>query len=641
MAFVVSAGQLATVDKPPLPAPYALALSDTVVQDYATIWRTQPQVRTVVSFLARNIAQLGLHVFRRISDVDRERLTDHPLARMLATPNPTTTRYRMFDALVQDLGIYDRAFWLKVKTTGASPAAVVRLDPRKVTLLGDNPFQADGYRYRGAKGRRDFPADQIVHFHGYSPEDHRDGYSPVETLRRILAEEYQAAVWREQLWRNGARVSGYLKRPVEAPQWSKDARARFRRQWQAQYTGDGPQVGGTPILEDGMEFTPAAVTPEQAQYLEARKLTREEVAAAYHIPLPMVQILDHATFSNIREQHKQLYQDCLGPWLQMIAEELQLQLVPEFADTGRVYVEFNMHEKLRGSFEEQATQLQMAIGGPFMTRNEGRARLNLPQIDGGDDLIVPLNVLTGGQASPQDSAPPPKRQRVRRVKARAPKTYLSRAEKRLTRFFERQGRAVAGRLGAEKARRKADPPQIDDVFDDERWNTELAAEMYLLNLEVATATAHSTLQALGLDPDDYDEERTLAFLSANAERVAGGVNGATRNAVEDALGDDDPLAAIKHLFEVYATARAAQVALSQVTSMSGFGTTEAARQRSPHATKTWRVRSSNPRPSHARMDGETVLLDQRFSNRAMWPGDSDLDDDERAGCTCDIEVEVP
>src|SRR5690554_6984432 len=59
---------------------------------------------------------------------------------------------------------------------------------------------------------------------------------------------------------------------------------------------------------------PSFPTRRSSDLIEARKLTREEVAAAYYIPPPLVGILDHATFSNIREQHKQLYQDTLGPW---------------------------------------------------------------------------------------------------------------------------------------------------------------------------------------------------------------------------------------------------------------------------------------------------------------------------------------
>ena len=68
----------------------------------------------------------------------------------------------------------------------------------------------------------------------------------------------------------------------------------------------------TPVLEDGMTLKPMGFNAKESE-LGARKLSREEVAAEYHVPLPMVGILDHATFSNIREQHKQLSQNCLGP----------------------------------------------------------------------------------------------------------------------------------------------------------------------------------------------------------------------------------------------------------------------------------------------------------------------------------------
>lgn len=406
MAFVVSSGQIAQIERSVQPASMSMHWTGGYTLAYETIWRTQPHVRTCVSFLARNIAQLGLHTFRRISDVDRERLTGHPLVQLLDRPMPRTGRYQLIDATVNDLGIYDNAYWLKLRQTrqSTSPRGLLRVPPKMVEPLGDSWVEPEGYRIRGNRGYRDVPADQVVHFHGYHPTSLTAGVSPIEAIRQILAEHFSAERYRDQLWRNGARMSGYIKRPQGA-QWSSGAKDRFKASWQAQYAGEGPQAGGTPILEDGMEFMQASFSPEQAQYVETRKLTREEVAAAYHIPLPMVGILDHATFSNITEQHKQLYQDTLGPWLAQIAEAISVQLLPDFDDLDGVYVEFNMAEKLRGSFEEQAKALQTLIGAPVMTRNEGRARLNLPQVDGGDELITPLNVVEGGQASATDSAP--------------------------------------------------------------------------------------------------------------------------------------------------------------------------------------------------------------------------------------------
>lgn len=630
MVFVVSAGQMASIDRAIAPAPTRLLVADGVAQTYAQIFRSQPNVRTVVSFLARNIAQLGLHVFKRVSDVDRERLSDHPLAALIGKPNARTTRYRLIDSLVSDLGIYDQAYWLKVRDDG-QPSGVLRIPPEMVSPLGDSWIAPDGFRVKGSRGYRDFPASQIVHFRGYNPDDARGGLSPIETLRRILAEEYEAGRYREKLWRNGARFSGYLKRPATSGEWSSTARERFRAGWQSQYAGGGADVGGTPILEDGMEFVPAAVTPDQAQYIEARKLTREEVAAAYHIPLPMVGILDHATFSNITEQHKQLYQDTLGPWLVMIEEEIELQLLPDLDSSPGVYVEFNLAEKLKGSFDEQAQQLQSAVGAPWLTRNEARARMNLPQIDGGDDLVVPLNVLIGGQASATDSAPKhtggvrtKAQQDPRPFEIRYP-TLVDQNERELAKFFRHQGAVVLSLLGAKSV------PTVEQVFDDVRWDKALSNVLLALATSAADLIGAEAAASFG---GEWDSEVAFAWLNANAAAVARNVNLTTQRDLAAALVDDDPLKAARDLFGKMTQARSKQLAQSRVAQVGNFATTEAASQTGLRR-KTWTVTSKNPRPSHARLNGQTVGIKEKFSIGGRWPHDHEIGDvDEIAGCTC-------
>jgi len=376
-------------------------LSNTVALEYGEIWRTQDSVRTVVTFLARNIAQLGLPLYKRKDDTDRERLTDHKLAALLRKPNPWTTGYRFRNALVHDFAIYDTAYWLKTKVDGAT-VGLVRLPPKMVTPEGDNWLYPESFEFRGQKGTKSFPADQVVYFRGYNV-DEDTGCSPIEALRRTLKEAWTGSEMREQIMRNGARTSGYIERPPknESGDWSSEAKKTFKKQWREQYTGDGPEAGGTPILEDGMTFKEASQNAKELQYIEGRKLTREEVAAAYFIPPPMVGILDHATFSNITEQRKMLYTDALGPWLTMIQDEIALQLIPDFeSKPERFYVEFNLREKLSGDFVSRQDAITKAVGGPTLTVNEARAMDNRPPIEGGDQLIRPLNVTQNGDQDP-------------------------------------------------------------------------------------------------------------------------------------------------------------------------------------------------------------------------------------------------
>jgi phage portal protein BeeE len=213
--------------------------------DYAAIYRTQPNVRTVVEFLARNIAQLGIHTFKRVSDTDRARLMDHGLAQTLKRPNPWTTRYRLIEAMISDRAIYDRAYWLKVKLPEQS-LSLLRVPPHLVREHG-NYLMPKGYKIELGDGKTlDVKPEQIVHFRGYNPSNNVTAIAPLETLRRVLAEGDAASTYREKFWQNAARMGGV--QPTQAIGESKRAAASsrsFRRCTRARRTVARPPSSRT------------------------------------------------------------------------------------------------------------------------------------------------------------------------------------------------------------------------------------------------------------------------------------------------------------------------------------------------------------------------------------------------------------
>jgi HK97 family phage portal protein len=618
----------------------SMALFADYTADYASIYRTQPNVRTTVDFIARNVAQLGLHLYRRVSDNDRERLADHPLAELIRRPNDRTTRYRMISSTLVDLGVYFNAYWLKVRTRAG--IQLLRVPPWAVHVRGR--LLPTGYVVHfGARtlltaealgDGLELDPSEVVHFRGDNVDSETVGLSPLETLRRVLAEEAASGDYREGLWKHGARVSGLIKRPAEAPEMSTAAQERFLAQWEMMTAGS-TNSGKTAILDEGMSFEKMSFTAEEAQYLESRKLTREEVARAYHVPLPMVGILDHATFSNIKEQHKQLYQDCLGPWLVMLEEDLELQLLPEFGDPNALYLEFNIAEKMKGSFEEQASAISTTVGRPILTANEGRALLNRNALDGdADQLVTPLNVMVGGQASPRDSAPKAlgsgtkADDDVDATHIRTRDRHVEKWAQVLEAFFGRQDRVISSKLGG-----KADAT-VDDVFDGERWDRELTGELTALN--VATATVFAQKVADELDLEDLDTGPQLtAWLTENARIAAEGINATTRDQLVAALDEDDWRTAVAGLFEIARKSRAPQIAQTKVTTAANFGAGTAAEQGGAK-TKTWRVNSGNPRSQHRALSGSTVAIGKLFSNGMKWPGDYRGGADNNAHCQCSV-----
>ena len=602
----------------------------------AQMWATQPHLRTVVSFLARNIAQLGLHSFVRVGE-DRQRDRESVFARTMRRPNADQTAYDLIFALVGDLALYDRAYWLTVPDAD-SPSGWTfrRLPPTWVTPILRDVFGAKAYAVLSPDGESvEVSADQILAFAGYHPANPRKGSPTVEALKGTLEEQLEASKYRGQVWKRGGRVSAVLQRPVGAPGWSDDARERFRDDWYSKYTGSGSKVGGTPILEDGMTLNRIDFTAQEQQFVEAAKLSFSTVASAFHVNPTMVGVLDNANFSNVREFRRMLYGDTLGPTLAQIEDRVNTFLLPRLGmDNAKNYAEFNIAEKLQGSFEEQAAVMSTLVGAPIMSRDEGRAKFNLPAMGGqAAELVTPLNVLVGGQASPRDSGTQndtPKAAVAPATKAALPASKGAVSEAQRTKvaqvlgsFFERQGKAVLSRIGSGS-----------DWWDENRWNDELTEDLLKVSHTLAATLGAKEAARLGFD-GGYDPDMTVNFLKTVAASRAAGINTTTKAQVADAIADPDKDPA--HVFDVAKSDRSLATAAAVATFVAGFASVEAAKQvaavNDVEPKKTW-VTGANPRPEHAAMDGETVPIDEPFSDGNDWPGGL-------PGCNCSVDISIP
>jgi HK97 family phage portal protein len=393
-------------------------LTQTVLnRPVETLWREQPHLRTVVGFIARNIASLGLHVYERDDDNGRNRVRDTPLANLLYAPNGEQTAYELIYGTVASMCLYDQAYWYVAPDEEAPNGWVIRQIPNKwiIAQVGGTAFSVGAYRIAlpsNPPGKFiQIPANQMVVFRGWNPLDMKSGTSPVHALKAVLAEQIHAAVFRDQMWQRGGRVGSYLTRPADAPQWSDAARARFVENWQSSYAGDqGPKAGGTPLLEEGMRLESNRFSAKDEQFIEAAKLSLETCCQVFYVNPTMIGMLDNANYSNVREFRRMLYGDNLGPIIEQFQQRINRSLVPQLVRgeaVARTYVEFNLASKLNGSFEEQAELLSKSIGAPWMTVNEGRSKQNMSHLPGGDELIRPLNVTQNGDQNPVPAEPAP------------------------------------------------------------------------------------------------------------------------------------------------------------------------------------------------------------------------------------------
>ncbi|MFJ4174000.1 phage portal protein [Microbacterium sp. NPDC089696] len=418
-----------------------------------TLWAAQPHLRTVVDFLARQMMQLSLHLYERNADGDVDRVREGPVAEILRRANDEQTFSELIEQLVTEWAVRDDAFVFVMADKS------LRVFPTSWVEVKGKYFGSKKYTVTTPEGGTlKFDSRDVIRFKGCTPGNPLRGTSRVETLRLVLEEQFASLIYRKQTWKKGGRFGGFLTRPKDAPRWDDDGRKRFWRMWDA-FTGNrGAKAGGTPLLEDGMEWKPAGFSPRENEWAEATQLSLGTVAQVYHVNPTMIGQLDNANFSNVREFRRMLYTDTLGPLITRIEERLTAFLLPLLGAPAGQYLEFNVEAKLRGSFEEQAKVLSAAVGGPWMLRSEARKKFNLPMIEGADELIVPLNVVLGGQASPVDGGAASGQKGIE---------SLSSVQGVVDRFRTRQAEVISAKRGA------GDP----HWWDRTRWVKELRRDL--------------------------------------------------------------------------------------------------------------------------------------------------------------------
>lgn len=644
------------------------------------LYRTQGNLRAVVSYIADNIADLPLKVYRRESDTNRPRVTDSVTALLLKRPNEDTTTYEFVRALVSTLCLYDRAFVLLAQDRKAPSGWQLRLIPDNyVAEVKGDSWSPEAIVLRTRSVTLTVPASDFIYFHGWSPTTTRVGCSPVDSLRQTLLEQIEAGRYRSQIWKRGGRVGMYITRPKDVAPWDAQTSQKWATQFRDAFTGDaGRQSGGVPVLEDGMDIKTIQLNAREAQWAEAVQLSRSEVAAAYHINPALIWHDQAQTYASAKDNARSLYAEALGPWLTMIAQRLNQFLLPAIGADELEYVEFDIRRKLEGSFEERASVLQSSVGAPWMTRNEARAMNNLPAIDGGDELIVPLNVLagdTGGDPSGYRAAEPDlnafpvcdhwqecdswehtvkeiddgglaERLQPELAEASAEEIEVKGKPSEETekafqdvyaKFFERQSRSILSKLPKKDA-------TAEEWYDMARWCAELADDLEPLVQKETEAKAREIFRKLGLDPDLYSVPLTAKFLRKMCESRAEAANEDMYQALLTNIQSEEPNP--RAVYETEGLTLSERCGRAIAAAALGFAMTEAVQQgfnngASPRlVTKTWRVNSANPRSSHAAMDGETVEWDRPFSNGADWPQDPDLPAAEAVNCLCTVDVRV-
>lgn len=655
---------------------------------YAAIYNSQPNIAAVIDKKAALAARLTpLSVMDLTDPKHPVPDTDSDYAKLMQEPCNFLDTYAFWTWYYTTRAIYGEVFLLKVRPGGVGVGGpgdgIVTLAPMHPTRtwikrVGRGP-EGKGEIIAGklyppgeevftftlgvaADGLVIVPRSEVIVERLYNPLTLMRGQSKLHALARTIQNEDAIRRSVTSTWQRGAMPTVVVTQEG-TPQ--RGAAERLRAKIEEAHAGPS-KAGGTLILPTGMTAQAFAFDPQKMQLIESLKFTREEAVSRLDMPPTAIHIMDNATFTNITEQLRSVYRDVMIPEFEALESVLDFDLRPEFFPKPDHRAKFDLNEVLRGDFESRVTAAVSLITNNIGTRNEARELVGLPASDEkgsdefyGNQALVPMTgdtplaavrttVSEAANPTPTDSAglsesdaspkAQPPEQVVRGIMGRVGRALKANDRVALRQRLEQEHMdALNTILDKQRAYVKSRGTKAQGSIDLGSWDG--AVSDTLNPVITATAQAGGAIVAKKVNKK-YDVSSMKNYIATTSDNTAQHMNEANQAELQAQLEDWDPEEgswddAVDNFYDTNAQSRASLLITSLVTTFLAKAGLEAATTHGM-TEKTWDYvpGAKGSRADHAAMNGETVGLQEAFSNGLQIAGDPNGSADQNAGCQC-------
>ena len=320
-----------------------------------------------VRVIAETIATLPLFVYK-IKNGNRIRAYEHSLYGLLHNaPNEECTSVSFIESLITHILLQGNGFVEVVRDNFNAVRGLYLLDVSKMRV------------YRDDLGYIAYSKRQVMHIAGLGWNG-VVGYSPISMMRKQIATGLYQDNFALDFFSKGVKKTPILTHPEHL---SKEAKENMKKSfWNA-------WNNGIVVLEEGLKAEFATMNLSDAQFLESRRFSVEEICRVFRVPPHLIGDLSRSTNNNIEHQSIEFVTHTIRPWCVRIEKALNGHLLNSY-EKKKYLIEFNLDGLLRGDTltRQQANQIRFNNG--ILTRNEWRKQDNLNEVEDkyGDEYFV-------------------------------------------------------------------------------------------------------------------------------------------------------------------------------------------------------------------------------------------------------------
>lgn len=359
---------------------------------------------------ARTLAQCGISVMSKNDDgalVDavsnpdvgtRDKVKAKQVLNLLNNPNNFQSNYEFWYqwCMWQDISGESFTLWWRKdqKDSLQTPIEMYMLDSTLITVVL-TPTRYPSYRLStpsyGFSKDQPLEAHQVMHIKEAAWQG-SSGFNKGILATELVALDQDIDVYANFVMQNGAKPSGIFSTSQVIPDAKyKEIASRLKETWNAM-TGsrstDPSKAGQGMLLDQGMTYTPVdMLTLQDAQTAQLKIQTMKRICGLFGVPPAMLGI-DDQKYNNTQTMLDEFHKTTMYPMIINIEQKLKQHLLRGHPN---LFIRFDTKDFLKGAPLDQMNFVSAGVKSGIMTPNEAREYMNMPRIEGADELIASDN----------------------------------------------------------------------------------------------------------------------------------------------------------------------------------------------------------------------------------------------------------
>ena len=619
---------------------------ETVTRPYEQISNVYKAIKAITD----NVPQADLKFYDKSG---KREITSDPIIDLFNNPNPLMTESEFVQAWIGFLALYGEANIIKNisigQLTGARklPAELWIFNPANFQEILDKG-QLVGWRYNLASGfnKTIFSPDEVIHTRDFNPYHLLRGVAPTKPIQTVIDIDWQSLIFNKKFFDNDA-TPGMMLSTDETLNTEQIDRLT---EWLEKRHKGVSKAFRLAVLEGGLKPVTVVPTHRDMDFVKQKEFARQEILGIWRVPQAFFNVTEGLNYATFIGQMKMFWNYTIMPSLHKMTDVLNKYIVQPYNPNIMAKFDLSNVVAYQEDFKEKVTTAQtlIAIGVPLNDVNE-KLGLGFEDYPWGDKWWISFSQMPAGEGGLSSAINlPPETQPEKRL------TQKQFERLNIWKQFLAHQNPLENRLASVVKnyfyeQRKKALTSVNNHLSDAgmNWSDE--------DIQLKEKTMPYILAALkaGIEfgkefigqktlADDELNARLSNYLAMSAQKITR-INQTVKDQMKEALMEgiqagETIMQLADRVRDIYnmAAGRALMIARTE-TAGAVNGGSFIYYEENGIPKKQWLTAGDEfVRQSHQALEGQTVLMSQRFANGLMYPGDMSGEAGEVINCRCTV-----